>query len=57
MDESWMKFEGSGSVSDYLNYRDRVEAEAELAWSRKEEDGRERLHSADRHGAAGGAYR
>lgn len=57
MDESWMKFESSGSVSDYLNYRDRVEAEAEKAWSRKEEESRERLYSADRYGAAGGAYR
>ncbi|MDO5572885.1 MAG: hypothetical protein Q4G60_02770 [bacterium] len=57
MDENWMKFENSGSVSDYLNYRNRVEAEAELAWKRKEESGSERLYPSDRHGTAGGSYR
>ncbi len=58
MDESWMKFESSGSVADYLNYRNRVEEEALQARGyKKEEDGRERLYPADRHGAASQSYR
>ena len=58
MDKDWMRFEHSGSVSDYLHYRDCVESEALLARDRREEEhNRERLHPADRDGAAGQSYR
>lgn len=58
MNEDWMKFESTGSVSDYLNYRNRVEEEARSARSDQEEEGsRERLHPVDRNGIASRSYR
>lgn len=56
IDQDWMKFEQSGSVADYLEYRKKSERdagqskEADGAWSRKEcTDGA--ADYSDRHGA------
>ncbi len=57
MDENWMRFENTGSVNDYLNYRNRVEEEALQAInSREEENNRERLHPVDGNGATVRTY-
>lgn len=55
IEPEWMKFESTGSVTDYLNYKGHMEGGATASMIEQEEKGRSVAvygtdHSADGHG-------